>query len=57
MLGGIGSGVLWFDTSGFTSPAANTFGNAPRNGVLDGPTYVDLDATIAKLLTFGRIKG
>jgi hypothetical protein len=57
VLGGIGSGVLWFDPSVFSSPAANTFGNSPRNGVLDGPKYVNLDATIAKLLSFSKIKG
>jgi hypothetical protein len=57
VLGGIGSGVPWFDTSVFSSPAANTFGNSARNGVLDGPAYVNLDATIAKLLSFGHVKG
>jgi hypothetical protein len=58
VLGGIGSEVLWFDTSVFASPAANTFGYSPRNGVLDGPAYVNLDATIAKLLSFAHsIKG
>jgi hypothetical protein len=57
VLGGIGSGVPWFDTSVFSSPAANTFGNSPRNGVIDGPRYVNLDATIAKLLSFRSVKG
>jgi hypothetical protein len=55
--GGIGPGNQWFDTSVFSSPAANTFGNALRNGVIDGPRYVNLDATIAKLFTIGRTKG
>ena len=44
-------------TSVFSSPAANTFGNSLRNGVLDGPAYVNLDATIAKLFSFGKVKG
>ena len=57
VLGGIGSGVPWFDTSVFSSPPPNTFGNAVRNGVIDGPAYVNLDATIAKLLSFGHVKG
>src|SRR5207244_8370694 len=35
VLGAIGSGQLWFDTSVFSTPAANTFGNSPRNGVID----------------------
>jgi len=56
VLGGIAPN-LWFDTSVFSTPPNNTFGNAPRNGTLDGPRYVNLDLTIAKLLNFGRIKG
>src|SRR5258705_6858490 len=58
VLGAVGPGALWFDTSVFSSPAPNTFGNAARNGVLDGPAYVNLDATIAKLFSAGkRLKG
>jgi hypothetical protein len=58
VLGGIGPGVQWFDTSVFSSPAPNTFGNAARNGVIDGPRYVNLDATIAKLFSIGHaVKG
>jgi hypothetical protein len=57
VLGGIGPGNLWFDTSVFSSPAPNVFGNAPRNGTIDGPKYVNLDATIAKLFSIGRVKG
>src|SRR4029077_16955226 len=57
VLGGIGPGIQWFDTSVVSSPAGNTFGNAPRNGVIDGPKYVNLDATIAKTFTVGRTKG
>src|SRR5580765_1804364 len=58
VLGGIGPGVQWFDTSAFSSPANNTFGNGTRNGIIDGPKYVNLDATIAKLFAFGHgIKG
>jgi len=58
VLGGIGPGVQWFDTSAFSSPANNTFGNGTRNGILDGPKYFNLDATIAKLFSAGHgIKG
>jgi hypothetical protein len=58
VLGAVGPGNFWFDTSVFSSPANNTFGNALRNGVLDGPRYVNLDATLAKLFSFpGRTKG
>jgi hypothetical protein len=52
--GTAGPGLSWFDTSVFSDPAPNTWGNAVRNGVLDGPKFVDLDVTIAKLLTFSR---
>jgi len=57
VLGAVGPGALWFDTSVFSTPPPNTFGNALRNGVLDGPAYVNLDATIAKLFSAGRVKG
>jgi hypothetical protein len=58
VLGAVGSGAQWFDTSAFSTPANNTFGNAPRNGTLDGPRYINLDATLAKLFSFpGRTKG
>ena len=52
MLGGIGPGNLWFDTSVFSAPAADTWGNVGRNSLLDGPNYVNLDATLAKLFAF-----
>jgi carboxypeptidase family protein/TonB-dependent receptor-like protein len=57
VLGAVGPGALWFDTSVFSSPPANTFGNSLRNGVLDGPSYVNLDATLAKLFSVARVKG
>ena len=58
VLGDIGAGAFWFDTSVFSAAAPDTWGTAQRNGVLDGPKYVDLDATVAKLFTFSqRVKG
>jgi hypothetical protein len=58
VLGGIGPDQLWFDPSVFSAPANNTWGNSARNGVLDGPRYVNLDATVAKLFSVkGRVKG
>src|SRR6185436_5478301 len=58
VLGAVGPGALWFDTSVFPSPANNTFGNGKRNGIIDGPAYINLDATIAKLFSFpSRVKG
>ena len=50
VLGGIGPGNLWFDTSVFSAPAQNTWGNVQRNSLLDGPAYVNADATLAKVL-------
>jgi len=58
VLGAIGPDALWFDTAVFSAPPNNTWGNAMRNDVLDGPKYVNLDATFAKLFTLGsRLKG
>lgn len=53
VLGGIGADALWFDTSVFSAPAPGTWGNVKRNGLLDGPAYVNVDATIAKLFSIG----
>jgi len=49
VLGGIGPGNLWFDTSVFSAPTQDTWGNVPRNGLLDGPGYRNVDLTLAKL--------
>ncbi len=53
VLGGIGAGNLWFDTSVFSAPAQNTWGNVERRGLLTGPAYVNLDASIVKIIRFG----
>jgi hypothetical protein len=53
VLGGIGSTGLWFDTSVFSAPAANTWGNVERRGVLTGPAYINVDASIVKIVRFG----
>ena len=50
MLGGIGANELWFDTSVFSAPAALTWGNVERNALLTGPGYVNLDASIVKII-------
>jgi Carboxypeptidase regulatory-like domain len=54
VLGGIGSGELWFDTSVFSAPPPNTWGNVGRNSLLDGPGYVNVDATLAKRFRLPR---
>jgi len=53
VLGGIGSNAHWFDTSVFSAPAAGTWGNVRRNGLLTGPAYINLDASLVKILRFG----
>ena len=53
VLGGIGSNELWFDTSVFSAPAANSWGSVDRRGLLTGPAYVNLDASIVKIVRVG----
>jgi hypothetical protein len=54
ILGNIGGGQTWFDTTAFAAPAANTFGNLTRAGSgVDGLGYVNLDASLVKKITFG----
>ncbi len=53
VLGGIGSNALWFDTSVFSAPAAGTWGNVARNALLTGPAYVNLDASLVKIVRLG----
>jgi hypothetical protein len=58
VLGEVGAGKSWFDTSVFSNAVPDTWGTAQRNAVLDGPKYVDLDATIAKLFSISQtVKG
>ena len=41
ILGDVGGGKTWFDTTVFAAPAPNTFGNLTRNGAgINGPGYV-----------------
>ncbi|HKA23323.1 MAG TPA: TonB-dependent receptor [Blastocatellia bacterium] len=42
VLGDIGPGVKWFDISGFSPPAPNTYGKIGRN-VFSGPGFANLD--------------
>lgn len=53
VLGGIGTSALWFDTSVFSAPAANTWGNVERRELLTGPAYVNVDMSIVKIIRFG----
>lgn len=51
ILGNLGPGQPYFDTSVFSSPAAGTFGNTTRNS-LRGPHYINYNATLARTLDF-----
>jgi hypothetical protein len=54
IIGGIGRGGLWFDTSAFKEPDPNTFGTLTRRGAgIDGPGFVNLDASLVKQLGTG----
>jgi hypothetical protein len=53
VLGGIGSEALWFNTSVFSAPAQNAWGNVERRGLLTGPAYVNLDASVVKIIRLG----
>lgn len=44
--------LLYFDTSVFSAPAANTFGNMRRNDSICGPGYTNLDGTLIKRFRF-----
>ena len=58
VIGGIGVGKTWFDTSVFSDPAANTFGNLTRNGSgINGPGYVNLDGSLVKRFGMGSKYG
>ena len=53
ILGGLGPGQLYFDTSVFVNPAPGTFGNVGRNS-LRGPSYFNYNATLARTLNLGE---
>jgi Carboxypeptidase regulatory-like domain/TonB dependent receptor len=58
VLGNIGPGQLYFDTSVYSAAPPNTFGNMTRNSGPRGPGYVNLDASIVKRFKVnGRIAG
>ena len=53
VIGDIGQNAFWFDTSVFSAPAQNTWGNVRRNSLLNGPGYWVLDMTIARWMRWG----
>ena len=48
VFGDIGPGQLFFDTSVFSAPAQNTWGNMTRNDSINGPGFWNLDLSLAK---------
>ncbi len=62
ILGGLGPGQLWLDTSVFQTPAATqtgsggvayaNFGQLTRNSTINGPGYWNLDSSIFKKFKF-----
>ena len=54
VFGDIGPGQLFFDTSVFSEPAQNTWGNMKRHDSIDGPGFWNLDASLVKRLRFGQ---
>jgi hypothetical protein len=51
--GEIGPGKLFFDTSGFSAPAQNTWGNMTRNDSINGPGFWNVDLSLAKRFRLG----
>ena len=54
VLGEYGPGKLYFDTSAFSAPAANTFGSRTRNmRDVVGPRFTNLDFSLVKQIGLG----
>jgi hypothetical protein len=54
VLGNIGPGQKYFDTSVFSAPAQNTWGSMKRNDSIEGPGFWNLDASLVKRFHFPR---
>jgi outer membrane receptor protein involved in Fe transport len=53
VFGDIGPGQLFFDTSVFSAPAQNTWGNMTRHSSIDGPGFWNVDLSLVKRFRFG----
>jgi hypothetical protein len=53
VLGGLGPGLLYFDPTVYTLPAANVQGNMKRNGGPEGPGFWEIDAALFKRFAIG----
>jgi hypothetical protein len=53
-MGADGTYIQWFDSTAFSTPAANTFGTRTRNlGDILGPRYTNLDFSFSKQVGIG----
>jgi hypothetical protein len=53
VFGAMGPGQLYFDTSAFSAPAQNTWGNMLRNDSINGPGFWNVDLSLMKRFHFG----
>jgi hypothetical protein len=53
VLGGLGPGLLYFDPTVYSLPAANVQGNMKRNGGPEGPGFWEIDAALFKRFAIG----
>ena len=53
VLGGLGPGLLYFDPTVYSLPAANVQGNMKRNGGPEGPGFWEIDAALFKRFGIG----
>ena len=53
MLGGLGPGLLYFDPSVYSLPAAGVQGNMKRNSGPEGPGFWKLDMSLFKRFSVG----
>jgi carboxypeptidase family protein/TonB-dependent receptor-like protein len=52
IIGEIGQGSFYFDTSVFGAPPINAFSNLTRNASIRGPGYINLDGSLVKRFRF-----
>jgi hypothetical protein len=56
VLGGMGPGLLYFDPTVYSLPAAGVQGNLKRNNGPEGPGYWNLDASLFKRFALGSTR-
>jgi hypothetical protein len=52
ILNGIGASNAWFSTSSFAAPSGSGVAGTTGRNIFSGPGFVNLDASLVKLLTF-----